>query len=280
MNITFQNDFGKILMTGGGKGPAWKIKEITGLGIPEKSFAYNTFAGVAGQELSSVSVLARTITMNVDIDCRFPQISMSRAACILNADGVLTIHHGTKHRAISCRCTSFTKTEKKAAFFEATLQFVADNPYFHDCEEKRVVISRKNDKLTFPFHLPVTFSERVNSTDLVVSGEEASEPVIYIFGDDPENTDYDDNSITIVNKTANAFLKLNYKISYGEQIKIDIPNREITSNLRERMFQYLSDDSFFSSFVLLSGANEIECRTNVRINAYILFQNNYLEAMY
>ena len=53
-----------------------------------------------------------------------------------------------------------------------------------------------------------------------------------------------------------------------------------TGNLRERMFQYLSDDSFFSSFVLLSGANEIECRTNVRINAYILFQNNYLEAMY
>lgn len=280
MNITFENKFGKITMAGGGQTSAWKIKEITGLGIPEKSYTFNTYAGAAGQELSTVSVLARTITVNVDIDCRKPQPSMSRAARILNADGTLIVHHGTKHRTISCRCVSFTKNEKKTAFFEGVLQFVADNPYFHDCREQKVVISHRVDKLALPFTLPAVFSTRVSEADLVVSGDAASEPVICLVGADPENTDYADNSVTIQNTVTGNFVKLNYKISCGEQVVIDIPNRTITSNMQENMFRYLSDDSFLNQFVLQSGANHVVCTTNVRVNAYCVYQNNYLEAMY
>ncbi len=279
MNITFQNEFGTISMTGGGKGAAWKIREITGLGIPERSFAYNTYAGVAGQELSSVSVLARTITINVDIDCIVSALSMSRAARILNADGRLVIRNGIKCRAIDSRCISFTKTEKRAAFFEGVLQFTADNPYFHDCEPREVIVAEKKETLTFPFTLPTVFSTRVSRADVVVSGDCASEPVITVRGESAENS----SALTVTNETTGACILLNHGIVQGETIEINIPNRTVTLKTEQgesTLIGALSNDSYLGGFVLNSGANRIRCETEARISAKVTYDNNYLEAMY
>lgn len=106
MNIIFKNQWGSISMCGNGGRRGWKILEIQGLGLPEKMYSYNTYVGVAGQELASCSVAARHITIKVDIDTKEQGISMQNVARILNQDGELILYHKNRRRAISCRCTS------------------------------------------------------------------------------------------------------------------------------------------------------------------------------
>ncbi|MBR4874659.1 MAG: phage tail family protein [Clostridia bacterium] len=279
MEIIFKNSYGKILMSGKNILNAWKIREISGLGLPEKSYSYNTFAGVPGQELSQAQVLPRTITIAVDIE-RNCLSEISRAARVLLHDGDLIICHKTKQRKIFVRCISFTKQERNDAINRAVVQFVADNPYFTDCEAKCDTVAMRTKNLTSDFTLPKKFSERKSKNILVVSGDSPSEPEIFISCLSDGFAVGQENYVEIINHTTKKSIRLDYELSYGEEIVIDVLNRKITSSTGKNMYAFLSKDSFLSDFYLDVGANEIECVCPFEVTVNAKYKNNYAEAMY
>ena len=279
MEILFKNSHGKILMSGGNIKNAWKIREISGLGLPEKSYSYNTYAGVAGQELSETQVLPRTITIGVDIE-RNCLSEISRAAGVLSHDGELVICHKTKQRKIFVRCVSFVKQERNDAINRAVVQFVADNPYFTDSDMKCDTVATRTKNLTSDFTLPKKFSERKSKNILVVSGDERSDPEIYISCLSDGFAVGQENYVEIINHTTKKSIRLDYELSCNEEIVIDIENRKITSSLGKNMYVHLSADSFLSDFYLEPGANEIECICPFEVTVSAGYKNNYREAMY
>lgn len=283
MVVYFENDKGKILMSGGikyansGKN-VWKIKEITGIGLPEKSYRFNTFTGIAGRKLAEENVLARTITVSVDIDMTQNENFMPSAIGILALEGRLTLLCGRRKRCIACCCVSFEKSMRKERISSAVIQFEADYPYFNDGEAKSVVLKEKVNRLSSPFTLPCMFSQRQNKAYVNCMGDIPSEPVITIESESDSESD-----IKIINRTTNSEILLEYKISPKEKIRINIPDREVVSikNGEEKSILYaLSEESHLGDFVLLSGMNLIEIDAKSHMKVVCDFYNNYSEAIY
>lgn len=279
MKITFYNEHGRIDMSGGGRKCDIKIKEISGLGMVEKSYKYTTYPGIAGQEVSDVTILPRQITIKVDIEEKFLSDSISRISCVLEKDGVLIVENGRKRREIGARCVAFVKDERKAKLTEAVFQFVADNPYFTDCVRKEVLVRERKGSLISPFSLPCVFSERKTSANISVLGGVMSEPEIFITGKISNIYETENDEIVIKNKTTGASITLNYRIAPGETIKIDIPKRSVTKENGEKLISCLSDDTYLSEFYLAPGFNVIETESLQRLSLRLVYKNNYTEAM-
>ncbi len=277
MKLIYENELGSCVMHGGG-GKGFCITELSGLGFPECTEAHYTYAGIPGQVTGEIHPLARTITIKVDAGSGMDKQEIYRAAKIFHKAGILSLHHENRHRAISCRCVSFVKKERKEPIVSFVVQLVADNPYFHDLTKQQVQIMEQKNLISSPFFLPAVFSSRTVRGTAIVSGDVEAEPHITLFGleDCPEDV----TGIRLKNETTGAEISLSYGISAGETIVIDIGARTITSDKCENMYPYLSGDSFLNQFTLCAGANVISCHTDVPISAILSFENSYVEAMY
>lgn len=279
MNITFKNQHGTITMCGKNQKNAWKIKEITGLGLPEKQYTYETYANVPGQTVSAAVVLPRTITISVDMGKEQRGMTITRTARILGEEGVLTIYNGAKVRAIRCRCTSFTKEEKNVPVYKGVMQFVADNPYFSDAEEKRVVLANHTNTLSSPFVLPTPFSTRETENDVIVQGDTVAEPILYIRHIQSNGA----SDIKIINRTTGASLTLSYGLEPGEILEINIRDRRVIKHTEQgeiSAVETLSNDSFLNTFTLCCGVNHLAVECSDYVLAECVYSNAYQEAMY
>lgn len=277
MKLIYENEFGTCVMAGGGNG-GMRITELTGLSLPERNETCYTYAGVPGQTLGEVQLLARTITINMDILCEKTGMDIHRIAKIFSREGKLTVSHKQIHRTIGCRCISFTKRERSESFISAVVQLVADNPYFHDIAPVRSAIMQKQALLSSPFTLPCAVSSRKVEASVMVTGDAPAEPVITIMG--TSDSTLETPEIVIENETTGAKITLSYGLSQGEELVIDIKNRTITSNKTENMYPYLSRDTFLNQFTLPCGLSVVSCKTIEPIYATLSYENNYAEAMY
>lgn len=277
MKLIYENEFGTCTMKGSGAG-GMAITEVSGLSFPEQNAVCYTYAGTPGQSVGAVQVLARTITIGLDICPKKLGMDIHAIARIFNHPGALTVSHKQMHRRILCRCVSFTKKEREDAIISAVVQLVADNPYFHDTAPREHLLLKFDKHLSSPFTLPCVVSTRKVQASVLVEGDAPSEPVITITatadstGDAPE--------IVLKNTTTGAQITLHYGLCKGEELVVDIENRTITSNKTENMYPYLAQDSFLNQFALPQGKSEVFCHTVEPVYVTLRFDNNYGEAMY
>lgn len=118
------------------------------------------------------------------------------------------------------------------------------------------------------FTFPGAFSVRIDSNVVVNDGEEEVFPVIVLSCETP-NAD----PIILCNDTQNKTLNLNYTMSRGETVTIDMYNRSIISSVNGSLLNYLSrTDNFWSIGV---GQNVIRVSTTY-ITATMYHRNRYI----
>jgi hypothetical protein len=277
--LTYKNEYGTIRMAGGGKDNAWCVTEITGIGFPKRNFTYNTYAGVYGQELASVSIPSRTITISGDISAKAQKaLPMHLAAKILNADGELSLQTGRKARRAKVRTLSFEVQERKMAYKTFVLQLESDNPYFWGPAPLSYSVFSRQNLLKSTFTLPCVFSRRNMSATVINNGDTECEPVLTIFK--PEQSEVLESDTLIIKNEANgAVITLNHIMQPGETVTVDIPNRTIVSDSSGSILQEISDDTVLSAFVLLTGKNQVSCVSGDASLAVVCkFETLYLEA--
>lgn len=98
------------------------------------------------------------------------------------------------------------------------------------------------------------FSKRTNETDILVTGQENSEPVIFIENIAVPVNALEESGIELTNTLPGGTeqrIFLETTTQAGEIITVNIPERTVTSNLRGNLLNTLSNDSFLSDFTLL-----------------------------
>ena len=91
----------------------------------------------------------------------------------------------------------------------------------------------KVDQLTGAFTLPVIPTTIVSEKDIYNLGYVVIQPTIYITNNGIiSGTQTEEYGFEVLNETLNQKVRLNYHTTEGEVVKIDVYNREITSNLR------------------------------------------------
>ncbi len=279
MVITYTNQHGTIRMNGGGHDKAWRIYDIAGIGFPVRNFTYNTFAGINGQELNTVSIPSRTITISGDISQKARDaLSLSRVMRILNSDGELAIITGRKRRRATVRTLSFELDERKSMYKKFVLQLESDNPYFFGHTPLTRNVYRRENILTSQFILPCVFSTRTTAAGITNNGDVASEPIIKISKNAPTQT-RSIEPIIITNETTGTSITVYHTMQEGETVEINIPKRTITSDISGNLLNEISDDTVLSAFKLEPGYNYISCKTtDTSLAITCTFDELHLEA--
>lgn len=136
--------------------------------------------------------------------------------------------------------------------------------YFKSFKEVTKDVYRRADMVTGRFTLPMVFTKRDSTADIVNKGDVSAFPIFNLHC----NEEMSEN-IVIRNDTTNEELQLNYKPVKGERIVIDAEQFKITSNLNGNIIKCLSADSTF--FELGKGSVKLSCLTNgvsVSVNFY------------
>lgn len=295
MYLVYENDLGRIDMSGGGDG-SWRITDITGLELAPKNINTVVYAGQDGQDTLSETTSPRTITIGGDIkNSGQGQYELSKALRVLNAPGVLKLYLEAKERSIKCRCNSFEVQKRNGAVQPFILQLIADKPHFEDLENTIIAIFKEEGNLNGTFTLPCVFTIRTSIANIMNLGDIKTEPIIYIYNISggtgtpvPAPAPPQKAGFEINNKTTGQSINLLYSSGPDEVVKIDIANRKITSdkptasNNYGNLINYISYDTFLNAFWLNLGINSIEVLNhNEResINAICEFSNRYIEAV-
>jgi phage-related protein len=166
------------------------------------------------------------------------------------------------------------------------LQFKCDKVNFEDLYSTKEVLFEKIDMLTSPFTLPMIPTELVSEKDIYNLGYLLIQPIIFITNTAiSTGTQPLEYGFEVLNETYDQKIKLNYHTSYGEVIKIDVFNREITSILNgveTSLINYISDDTNLENFFFDLGVNHIKFNNyNVEevLIAYTEYSNLWIEVV-
>lgn len=273
MKMIYENDFGKIVLSGEGN-EGFCICDTEGFELSGKERSMVHFYNNDGYKENYSFFPQRIITVSGDIKSESLN-ELKKALRVFSRPGTLTIETVSESREIYVNDTVFKTTRKNAMFKSFCLQMTCDNPHFTDCSEIfSGVYSRKN-LITSETTLPAVFTSRSVGGVVENSGDVLCEPKITVecLADAPE-----DGYITIKNKTTLKQIIINYKVSKGEIITIDIPNRVITSSVSGDITSYLSPESYLCDIFLAEGTNEIDVLAsegNRNCEVYIVYKNLY-----
>lgn len=276
MQIEFTNTLGKIVL---GSNRETRIIEIDGVGLAPKTRNTVNYAGIVGQNKLSETINARTVTIKGDLKSTSPQNILTRMMRILNNSGTLILRAGSKGRCISAECIEFDISDRNGAYQPFIMQFICDYPYFSDITQTNIYIFEIEKRLKTQFILPCVFSKRILNQKIHNSGDVICEPIFEITA---VTESAKNGNIAIENITTSQKIVLNYKISRGEVITVDIENRKITSNTAGDIIYSLDDDSYLSDFWLEKGSNNITVTNGSggEIMVMCRFCNKYIEAVY
>ncbi len=291
MELIFENTYGKLLFRGkrssNNSAVGLYIKKITGLGFPQREENIRQYAGEPGQRFLSQRELARNIHISADICCSDGiRSGFKKITEILYAPGVLTIHAGSMHRSIACRCCGIEEGDRHGeTIMSFVVQFVCDNPFFTGTEQQEETLFSRQDLISGQFTLPCIFTERISQKVAVNKGNVRTEPIFILYhsGQEPlQVAEEEPDSIIIRNHQTGQKIELLYTLHPGEEVTIDIPDRRILSNLSGDITAYLSLDSYMSNFWLEPGGNLLEGSSKngwSSTDILLLFNHRYLEAV-
>ena len=258
--------------------------KIEGLNIPQKEMNVVGYVGESGQTTISKKDSARTITISGDLIGGKNQLAYANR--VLYYEGHLVLMFDQKVRKIKCKCTSFPDPERFGRDFKRiVVQFICDKPEFTDFENTVVRISRRknntdlvlnNDQIT-GFSSPMIYTTRTTEADVYNSGDLDCEPIFYI------TAQTNGTGISIFNDTTEQHITLNYSISQGETVTIDIDKRKITNNNGDNLINFISNDTFLSDFWLKKGVNHLRVyKDDDNLNMVVTceYSNKYVEGVY
>ena len=286
IQVIIENQYGRLYMGGSG-GPQWRITEIDGIGLPEKNFSTVTYPGESGQQTLGFTYGSRTISISgVIMNNGALQRTLESAIQIFQDDVTVKLQFGERKRKAFCHVAVFENNERDVYLQHFVLQFIADNPFFEDWENTKTAVYKRENLLKTTFTLPCVFSKRTNETEILVTGQENSEPIFFIENTVSSASALAESGIELTNTLPDGTeqrIFLETTTQDGETITVNIPERTITSNIRGNLLNTLSDDSFLSDFYLVPGTNRVAVtnyNTAEEISVMCQYNNRYLEAVY
>ena len=284
IELIYKNDQERTIFFGGANA-TWKLVTVEGLGLAPKTFSTAVYPGIPGAELTGESIGARTITLTADLrQNNETQLRLSQAAITLDRPGELILRVGYKSRKIGARCNALDIGDRNGAVQRCVFQFTCDYPYFEDTETTYIPVFARTPLLNKYFTFNGMFSKRVSRGEILSIGNIFTEPIFYIDVQHvPEESTTAEKGILITNHTTGQYIRLDYEPAQGEQITIDIPNRDIHNDAGENLIAYISDDTFLDGFYIMPGANDIEAlnySADTSMTVMCMFTNKYVEAVY
>ena len=272
MKITYNNNFGTVAMSGDGS-CHFSICDIDGIHLPGKDRTLIHFHNKDGYDESHSFYGQRVITISGDIKSDNYN-ELKNAINVFSSPGTLTISTDYFSYQIWVNDITF-KTQKKNNVYTAyCVQMTCDLPHFYDCSDIYSGIYSRTGLLTKDTYLPSVFTRRTIGGVIENNGNVVCEPKIIIncLSTTPEEP------ITILNKTTNKQITINYSATAGETITIDIPKRIITSSINGDITSHLAPENYLCDMYLTYGKNAMDVVTasdNKNMELFIIYRNLY-----
>lgn len=278
MEISFENELGRVRFFGGGKEGNWHITDVSGLGLCTKNAETVSYYGEDGQETVRVSLPARVITLTAEVKAQSRNERAkitSEAMRILAHGGVLGVKT-FRERFIDCYLLSASEGARDGNFRSFVFQFVCDNPYFRDVALNSVNLVKREDVLKGPFSI----GEGIVLTKRFSGGEIKNDSDIAVRGKIKlSNLTDEENSVVIENATTGK--KLIFNLDEKGIYEVDFDKRTIENESGENCIKILDDECYLSDFYIDVGENEIEVKTTDNENAVSVvyeYYKRYVEA--
>lgn len=277
--IKYISEGGTVEM-GGGSAPHFNVTSISGFELPGMDFTEKEFAGENGSTLTGKKDTSRTLTVSGTV--RGTQETIEQAYKAFYHSGELHCIFGNKRRKILCRCSRMDDMERlgNSNLSKFVVQFKADYPYFSDINKIVVPIYKLTNLVTDSFELPCVFTKRETESDLFNTGDKDVYPTIIIKNSSSNSAVI--KGMQINNTVTGAFIKLDYALSAGETVTLNLDTRKIRSDINGNITNYISDDTDLSLFCLKPGRNHLQFigqDTSIIINASVVFSPLYLTAV-
>ena len=272
MKITYNNKFGTVTMSGDGSSH-FSICDIDGIHLPGKDRTLIHFHNKDGYDESHSFYGQRVITISGDIKSNNYN-ELKNALNVFSSSGTLTISTDYSSYQIWVNDITF-KTQKKNNVYTAyCAQMTCDIPHFYDCSDTLSGIYSRTALLTKDTYLPAIFTKRTIGGIVENNGNVICEPKIIIncLSTSPKEP------ITILNKSTNKQIIINYSFTAGETIVIDIPKRIITSSINGDITSCLDSESYLCDIFLTHGENSMDVVTasdNKNMELSVIYRNLY-----
>ncbi|MBE7048676.1 MAG: hypothetical protein E7393_04830 [Ruminococcaceae bacterium] len=281
--LCYENDWGSLQLYGGGG--VWNVTECVGLELPNKVFQVVQYAEMPGQVTMQERAEARVVTLRGD--CCGGRQALSEGMRILNQKGRLWIQGQGIFRQIEAYCSLFEIQKHHGEYVEFIMQFTCDDPYFGAEEPVRMAMYGRRDLVEGSFKMPCLFTSRLTTATIYNNGDVKAEPIFTIYCKSV-GSGGDTQGICIENTTTGAKFMLDYTMVEGETITVDIPNRQIYSDLKTtdnnegNLIEYISKDTYLSDLALVVGENQFTT-SNYNVGSDIIIvcelKEKYLEAV-
>lgn len=277
MKLIYENEMGRVTLSGGGK-HAVRITACHGLSFPETEADTVRYPDTPGQIVTTISVLPRTITVAGDILDKTGR-EVSRIMGVFSVPGKLFVQSARFQRVILARTVSFLPEERRGGFVPYTLQLVCDDPYFSDVHPEEVPVATRVKHIASSMTLPAVFSTRTNSAKVVNRGSVRVMPCLSVTAESEATFP---KGLVLENRTTGARLALSLTLSPKETLTIDTENRKIFTEKQTNLLGSLQSDCVMSAFFLVPGMNELVLSAEeepAKLSASCRFYHRYGEAM-
>ena len=274
MKMIYKSKFGEFEMSGSG-GIGFSICEVDGTELLGRERSLVKFYNTDGYSENGAFFGQRVITVSGDIK-KSGMEEIDYAMRVLSSPGTLIIENGKTAREIMVNDAVFKTAGKNGIYKTFCVQMSCDMPHFTDCSDTFAGIYSRENLITSNTVLPAIFTKRSVGGIVKNDGDVICEPKIIIecLEDATE-----DGKISIINKTTEKSIIINYTVKEGEIITVDIPERVILSSIRGDITAYLDYESSLSDMYLECGENDFEvipADGNRNCEVYVVYRNKYV----
>ncbi len=287
MKLIYKNKRGSLTFGGGSQNDFNITGDIEGLGPVDKRVNTITYYGMSGADTTNITDGTRAITFSGDL-LMTTRAQYAYMMSVLSVPGVLTIElPDGERRLIDVAYTSVTPTGRHGAWRTYTVQLNCDYPYFRSSNEIMFRAYEKINLLDSDFTLPGVFTTEYSNTILNYKGNASAEPgQIWIYADAKDMVDFssdEGSGILISNLTNGESIRLEYSLSAGELIKINVAERSIVNQNGAELMRYVNLDTFFDGFHLEPGENLIKAynyQKTLNVTIRMFYTDYFVEAIF
>jgi len=266
---------------GGGAHYAINLSKISGLGLPAIEYEEKSYAGQSGITTIGRRDLPRTITLSGDVNGG--QWELMKFLKTFYYPGYLICESGSIKRQIKCKCINMDDiTRRNSSNINGfVVQLKADDPYFYDIHKTTLPLAVHENVVTTKFTLPCAFTKRIHEGNCNNTGDIICYPVIDIYARH-EPTEGIENVISLQNSATGSKLIINHTMVLGEVLTIDVPSREIISNINGDVTNQLETGVELGDFFLQVGSNDITYETSDKLqplSIQVTYNNRYIMAV-
>lgn len=297
--LIFKNELGELTFSGDGSSPL-VIREITGLGTPDKIYQTREYLDFDGQSTISSKFAPRIITISFDICGEDISAHTANVYRVLSKPGTLYTYFVGSNRRITVNQISVDSFVRHGSRFRSLVaQLICDNPYFADhipvsfsCYETGNNLKYDPEADSWHLDTPTVWGIRINDKPFMNSGDIRTYPVFSItsYGDASSSNGFEilrvnpDNPSEIIQRFC-----LNYAMSDEETVTICFDSRMgdgrrfVSSSSGKSLLNYRSEDSSLSNFWIDPGENRIifnNLSEGNTISASVFYENQYVEGVY